>query len=66
MNTDTDPHTETSTFIHASNLAAALQIAIYHQRKLEEQEGYGFKSAMLAGWEDVLEAITKGYPVTIK
>lgn len=44
-------------FIHASNLAVALTIAIATQEKEEASLGMTSESAMLAGWKTNLEEL---------
>lgn len=51
--------------IYSSNLLTALDTAIKVQTEQEKELGYTGKSGMLAGWEQLKEAIMKGERIEI-
>lgn len=57
---------ESSDYAHASNLEAALILAINTQQEIEKQRGYTGDSSMLSGWKSNLKALRQGMSLRIK
>ena len=54
-------------YIHRSNLAAALRSAIKHESEAEQKlHGPTFESTMVTGWKQVLKDLEDGKWVVIK
>lgn len=51
--------------VHASNLHAALLLAIKAQRESEKDYGYVMDSGFLAGLEQVVRALRAGEPIEV-
>lgn len=52
--------------VWASNLTAALRLAIRELQEAELDAGYRTDSAMLAGWKETLRALEHGEEITVR
>ncbi len=53
--------------ILTENLRVALAVAVYSTHEVEKRaNGPDFKSGLVRGWEEVLEAIDKGEPIEVR